>query len=428
MAKVFRTRSTRKDKVTGKRILVTDSKGNPVWNPAWRARIEDHLGVRRNYTLSTDKKQAQQEADMIENKEREIRLGLRPLPTTLDKAAERSIHDIAEEYLAWGNAQGGRKGRPWSPTHSRDKRSMLLWWLGELGFKRLHEVKGCLPLAEKVLRNVAKTGRPDKRPNNRYGQKLAGKTLQTFICVLKSFFSWCRARSYLDHNPMENCAKFDTSPRTIRRNMTVDEIESLLSTAPLALRVLIETGLCTGLRRGEMRALTIDDFDPQRRILHINAMVDKARAARDHPIPERLVKILAEFMASGEAKRQYQRHYNRRKHTTKIPENPLLFVPEHASRSIKSIAKKAGIELVTKKGKIDFHALRVAYINMLIASKTDFKTILELSRHTAAYMTNLYARAQDEHIAEVVESVGKRVLPSDGDSDISFGFSLRLVQ
>ncbi len=116
MATIFRTPKTHIDIATGKRVLVTDDQGNTVYNPSWRTRIEDHRGNRRFFTLSTDKRQAQKEADMIENREREIRQGLRPAPTPKDKARDRDIRELMEEYLAWGNLQGGRKGRPWSPT------------------------------------------------------------------------------------------------------------------------------------------------------------------------------------------------------------------------------------------------------------------------------------------------------------------------
>lgn len=428
MVAIFRIPKTYIDKATGRRLEVTDDSGKVVYNLHWRARIEDHRGKRRNYTLSTDKRQAQREADMIENREREIRQGLRPPPTSHDNADRRDIYEIAEEYLAWGNTQGGRKGHPWSPTHSRDKRSMLMWLLGELGFEQMGDVKGCLSLVEKVLRKVAKTGRPRKHSNDRNGKELTGKTLQTFVSTLNSFFIWCIERSHLSNNPLENIGEFNTTPKVIRRNMSSDEIDRVLSAAPLPHQVLLEVGLCTGFRRGELRALTVDHFDPVNKTLRIDEDVDKARVARHQRIPDRLVERLSAFIASGEAERLYHRHYNRRAHTSVIPERPLLFVPMHASRTLKRIARNAGVELVTNKGKIDFHALRVAYINMLIASKADFKTILELSRHTAAYMTELYARVQDEHIDKAVESVGDMVLLPDRESDISFGFALRLVQ
>ena len=431
MAKIHRIQKTYIDADTRKRVPILDDKGKQIYLPNWRARIEDHNGNRRFYTLSTDRKQAQKEADMIENREREIRQGLRPIPTHKDKASDRNTFEAMEEYLAWGNLQGGRKGRPWSPTHARDKRSALAWWLGGLKFKRIGEAKGCLSAVEKLLQEVAQAGRPDKRPGRNKPRKLSGKSLQTLACALKSFFEWCTAtgRDYLDANPLENLGKFNTEPLVVRRNMSGEEIGRLLDAAPLYHRLLLEVGLCTGLRRGEMRALTPNHFDPEAKTLFIDAGVDKARVERHQRIPESLVVRLSEFIESGEAMKLYKRHYARRHHTSWIPEQPLLFVPMHASRTLARIAKKAGVELVTHKGKIDFHALRVAYINMLITSGADFKTILELSRHTAAYMTALYARAEDGLIDKAVESIGRRVIPTEHpDDDVSFGFALRMVQ
>lgn len=430
MATIFRTPRTRIDTSTGKRVRVTDNQGNTVYNPNWRTRVDDHRGNRRFYTLSTDKKQAQREADMIENREREMRQGLRPIPTRHDKASDQSIQDVMEEYLAWGNLQGGRKGRPWSPTHSRDKRSTLSWWLGELKFKTIGEAKGSLSAVEKLLQEVAQTGRPDKRPGHNKPRKLSGKSLQTLACALKSFFEWCTAkgRDYLDANPLESLGKFNTAPLVVRRNMSGEEIGRLLDAAPLYHRLLLEVGLCTGLRRWEMRMLTPSHFDPVAKTLFVDAGVDKARVERHQRIPESLAVRLSEFIKSGEAMKLYRRHYARRHHTSLIPEQPLLFVPMQASRTLARIARKAGVELRTFKGKIDFHALRVAYINMLITSGADFKTVLELSRHSAAYMTALYARAEDELIDKAVESVGERVIRVERLPDDSFGFALRLVQ
>jgi hypothetical protein len=46
--------------------------------------------------------------------------------------------------------------------------------------------------------------------------------------------------------------------------------------------------------------------------------------------------------------------------------NPLLYVPSHPARSLDMDLEKAGIPKVTPKGKIDFHAVRLAYINLVI--------------------------------------------------------------
>jgi hypothetical protein len=72
-------------------------------------------------------------------------------------------------------------------------------------------------------------------------------------------------------------------------------------------------------------------------------------------------------------------------------------------------------------GKIDFHALRTAYINQVIYSGTDPKTAQELARHENLSLTmNVYGRARQERMAAAVEAVGAAVLNrSDGGNAFS---------
>ncbi len=175
MATLFRIPRTKVDPKTGKRVTVTDAKGNTVYTAHWHARIEDHKGHRRNFTLSPNKSQAQKEADMIENREREIRLGLRPPPSTLELSATRPVGEVMDEYFAWGEAQGGRKGRPWAKSHSRNKRTILSWWFKVLSATHLGDVANCLAKVEEELRVVAAKGRPDKR-KSKAQKPLTGKT------------------------------------------------------------------------------------------------------------------------------------------------------------------------------------------------------------------------------------------------------------
>ena len=198
----------------------------------WRARITLWEGRKKTVTLAAKTRNAaEKEAELLEVRQREIKNGVRPAPSPADRAARRPFAEVAEEYLAWGAAQGGRKGRPWSAVHARDKRAYLTWWREALGFSLLKDAEGCLPDAEKALRKVAETGRPDTR-RGRGGKKrgLSGKTLQTMTEALKSFFKWCAlpTRRYLKENPLDGMTRFDTTPRTIRRAMMPEEIWKLL--------------------------------------------------------------------------------------------------------------------------------------------------------------------------------------------------------
>lgn len=413
MAKIFQEQRFIIDPETKARIPVVDATGKPVYNAHWHSRITDHNGRRLYLTLSTNKAQAQREADMIENREREIRLGLRPPASKSEKAMKRAITDVLGEYFAWGNAQGGRKGNPWAPSHFRNKQTILTWWFSELQGELLFDVHDCMSEVERLLREVSQSGRPDPRPG-RNKKPLSGKTLQSMAGELKSFFSWCVTRKYLTTNPLSDLGKFNTTPGIRRRALTVEEIQRLLDAAPLYLRILLEIAICSGLRLKELRSLTEDHFDPHAMTLRIDASVDKGRTLRYQKLPKRLVGPLAAFISSGMAKALYQRYYSRRDCTSPVPDSPLLFVPNHAARSLARIAKDARVEWHSAQGKIDFHALRVAYINLVIRSGADIKTAQELARHETPGMTmNVYGRADDERMTKIVDAVGEMVIWRD---------------
>ena len=76
----------------------------------WRFAYKDYRGIRRVGTGTPDKNITRKLAETIENEQKEIRLGLRPAPVKNHLA--RSYASIRDEYLAWGAAQGGWKGRP----------------------------------------------------------------------------------------------------------------------------------------------------------------------------------------------------------------------------------------------------------------------------------------------------------------------------
>lgn len=60
----------------------------------------------------------------------------------------------------------------------------------------------------------------------------------------------------------------------------------------------------------------------------------------------------------------------------------------------------AGISKYTNAGKLDFHALRVTYINLVIASGVNPKEAQTLVRHATVELTiGLYGHAADERLA-----------------------------
>jgi len=430
MAFIFQTFKSRVDSATGERVPVLDAKGQPVPHGRWRARIPMWDGKPKKVTLSAKTRgAAEKEADLLETRQREIKNGIRPVPTPADRAARRPFAEVAEEYLAWGEMQGGRKGKPWSEKHASDKRAFLAWWRDAMGLNLLADVDGCLPKAEKALREVEKTGRPDTRPG-REGKvnRLSGKTLQSLADALKSFFQWCAVptRRYLTSNPLDGMTPFDTTPVVRRRDMTLQEIQALLDAGTEWERLLMETALCSGLRKGELRALSDGHLDVGNATLLVDARRDKGGKERFQPIPEQLARALAKFAATGEPGRLYTQNANLRKKgsTDDIPDRPLLYVPGNAAAIVDRLAKRAGVPKYAPGGKIDFHALRTAYINQVIYSGADAKTAQELARHENPSLTmNTYGRARRERMAAAVKTIGAAVLDRPGRSDGAGVFS-----
>ena len=63
------------------------------------------------------------------------------------------------------------------------------------------------------------------------------------------------------------------------------------------------------------------------------------------------------------------------------------------------------------EGKLDFHACRTAFINLVLDSGVSVKDAQELARHsTVDLILNVYGRAREDRMAEAVERIGMQVL------------------
>ena len=73
----------------------------------------------------------------------------------------------------------------------------------------------------------------------------------------------------------------------------------------------------------------------------------------------------------------------------------------------------AGIPKHTPKGKVDFHAARTAYINLLLEDdQLTPKDTQGLARHSTTRLTlDVYGRADDARMARAIERLDERVRP-----------------
>ena len=374
-------------------------------HPKWKYRIVDWDGKRKTATGSTSEAETSKMALQAEARAARIKAGLEAPPTSSHRHRHRPFDEVKDEYLAWGKAQGGRGGRAWSAQHADKRERSLDWWKQRLGLDTLVDLDGILPRAEEALRELQASDH-------------AGKTLQNTAEALRSFCRWCVTRGFLATDPLKGLAPFSTEPKTIRRALTLTEIKALLEASPEHRRLVYEVAFCSGLRKNELRSLSVDDLDVEGAGLRLHAEWTKNRKTGFQPLPAALVKRLQAFIATGTAAKLYHTFLKRRDCTLQVPENPVLYVPSHAAREFDEDCKAAKVKKNAPGGKVDFHSCRVAYVSLVLENGAGVKEAQSLARHGTPTLTmNTYARTRESRLAEIAEAVGDAVLSAETEAE-----------
>ncbi len=274
-------------------------RSKPLRGGKYQGWFIDANGDRKFFTGTRSKKETERLALRFEDEHRQIRTGYVPEPSAADEHHDRPFTEVTDEYVAWGESQGGLGGRPWSQEHVKKRRTLLAWWQETLSLETLSDIEGILPRVEKALRDLQNKGR-------------AGKTLANYAEAVTAFCDWCVKRGYLESDPLKSLGRFDTTPLTRRRALTADEMVRLLDVCAPYRKLLFETAFMSGLRSGELRRLTIHHLDRERSGLILDAEWTKNREADLQPIPASLTERLYEFARSGEPARLYEKFLQRK--------------------------------------------------------------------------------------------------------------------
>ena len=311
-----------------------------------------------------------------------IAAGLAPAPE--ERQPSRDFVETVQEYLAYGEAQGGRGGRPWGRTHARNQRAQLAWWHEQIGFRTLEDLMGALRRVETALVRLRDRGR-------------TSKTLRNYQESLHSFCHWCVDRDYLPSDPLRRLRKFDAAPSTRRRVLTLSDIDAIMTVAPPERRLLYEMALYSGLRLGELRHLKGEHLDLDRGGLRLEAEWTKNRRAGFQPLPAHLVAGLAR--------------------ATEFPSSPLLKVPSQPqlTRVFDRDLRAAGIDKVSEEGVAVFHSWRGTYGTLLDSLGASPKETQELMRHSTPMLTmQRYVQARLDRQKTLVQSMADAVMSAPG--------------
>jgi integrase len=200
-------------------------------------------------------------------------------------------------------------------------------------------------------------------------------TVYQELSLLRRMFNVARKRwKWVKDNPVsDGDLSFSVGSRNARdRWLTVEEEDTLLekATNPVWLRALLITALHTGMRRGELLALTRKDIDFPRRLV---------RVERSIPMSQTLYETLQ---------------------TIKVRDISGTLFPI-AIRSLRA----AYDEALAKAGITDFHFhdLRHTFATRLVQNGVDLYKVQKLLGHKNIAMTERYAHHYPESLRSSVE-------------------------
>lgn len=368
-----------------------------VFLPKYEGWYINHSGKQSFFTGTTSKSETLKIARQLERDHKDVRLGIRPVPRRSDRL--RRFDDVLHEYLAWGRAEGGAKGKPWEATTARPRESQLKFWSKELGLEYLNDIVGSLPRVEAVLRRLVDTGR-------------SAGTRNQYAISLKAFCRWATTRAYFERHPLETLNTRTTGTKRRRRALTKEELQRVLACCEPHMALLYELACCSGLRRNELRGLTVRHLDSLRCGIYLDEEITKNSRSGFQPLPRWLVDRLAKFGESGEAAKIYEMHRKKSagKRVWGNDADPLVYVPSATAEAFYGDLRKAGLPKETDDGIADFHSLRNAYATYVMEAGASVKEATDLVRHSNARLTlETYARSRHHRLQEIAEHVGEGV-------------------
>jgi integrase len=216
----------------------------------------------------------------------------------------------------------------------------------------------------------------------RLGEGYSTRTVLGILDVLRRVLRMAVEDGYLERNVAQSVK----GPRLIQAepvHFTAEQARLFLEAARGdRLYALYATALGTGLRRGELLALTWRDVDVERRTINVRRAKTAAGVRTVYMAP---------FVAGAIAA------------LPKAPGPLFLVSPSHASRHIAVICRRANL------APVGFHALRHSAASILLAEGVLPLVIQHILGHSRAAMTARYARSEEAQLREALDKLGRAV-------------------
>ncbi len=231
-------------------------------------------------------------------------------------------------------------------------------------------------------------------------RKLSAATVTTQVAGLRFFF-----RRTLKRRFSEDSIPYPKPNRhRVPRVLSPEEVARLIDAAGnLQARAILMTLYSTGMRRGELIRLRVEDIDSERMVVHIRK--GKGGKDRDVPLCPKLLETLREYWRWKKPKTWlFPRGIGRRGDCEHMTSKTVWYACSEAARH-------AGL-----KKRVSPHMLRHSFATHLLESGTDLPTIQVLLGHHDLDATSIYLHLSRKHLETAVNPLERLSISAVGDS------------
>jgi integrase len=293
-----------------------------------------------------------------------------------------------------------------------------VWILPKLGDKRLRDLRPAV--FDAFLRQLALTGKKDGTP-------LSANSVNKARTRLYTIFAAAVKAEIIPSNPLERVDSFkkeDKLPTFLTKEQAQVFKERLTVIDDIGLRGLLWTGLLTGARSGELRALTWNDINLKTGLININKSADRRNRITAPKSKKSYRVINASFLLPFF--HQYRRAIEDYAESlgTAWVDNNLVFpnpIGEVIQISAPAHAMKKIINGTDIPPEFHPHSLRHTFASVSISTGADVKTVQEILGHSSAATTlNIYSHSFAEERAKTMKATGAAIVGGDVDTLLPF--------
>jgi integrase len=275
-----------------------------------------------------------------------------------------TFREAAPRYLAW--AEQHKK----ASTVHRDRVRLGTIRRAEWAGRYLGEIR-----PEKIMRWA----------EGRRRKGASGPTVNRDLAIISALFEWARHLGYCKENPVRSVRRYSEKGRESETYLTAEQARALVETASADFRPLVVCALSTGIRRGELLALTWDAVDFREGSVSVRPEHEKSGRGR-------VVPMTADLWRTLKGLRKQRKVFSMDgRDPVFVRSNGRPWTPRMVSRALPRTVEACEQISEAMKPKVTFHTLRHTAASLMAQSGVPMFDVGNILGHRDLRMTARYS-------------------------------------